>query len=150
MAEYALYQCCIDENEKEKQITFIFEILDDCRTCDGIISSYIGERVKRFLSRSANSPTIDESVVFPEVTTSFVNPPYIIMENTDSRETLQGNNCENGHDHDANNKWLQPIYDKDKDVLQLMVSGNIAAITLLLLSLGQVQKNFIIESSRCV
>ena len=120
LAEYALYQCCIDENEEEKQITYFFEILDDCRTCDGKISSFIHETIRRFLSRSANSPTVDGNVELQIETTSFVNPPYVI-ENTDSRETFQENNRENELDCDANDEWLQPIYDKDNDVLQLMV-----------------------------
>ena len=99
LAEYALYQCCIDEGDD--QTIYSFKILDDYRTSDG---TGCIKNIKMALSKNA------------------CEKGYENLE-------LQGNNTgtnvynnEHDHDYDADDKWLQPKYCKDNDVLQLMVS----------------------------
>ena len=83
LAEYALYQCCIDDHYKEdNQTKYSFEIIDDYKTSDQRGS--IGIR----------------------------NPSFPSEESGFRQDN-------NEHDHD---KWLQPKYFKDNDVLQLLVS----------------------------
>lgn len=118
LAEYALYQCIKEEEHehKLKSITYFFELLDDCKTCNGVITNYIGEKIKRFSSRPANSVAVDRGS--QERTTSFINRSYVIENNythSSSAPALED-------DRKYDDKWLQPKYDKDNDVLLLMVS----------------------------
>ena len=115
LAEYALYRCIKKDPEehvehKLKKITYSFEILDDCRACDGAIGIFFRQKLNMFSSKSANSSTVDRQSL--ERATLFVNHSYT--------QVLEGDGGENGYEDD--NKWLQPKYDKDNDVLQLMVS----------------------------
>ena len=106
LAEYALYQCCIDE--KDNQITYSFEIIDDYRTSDGI------NCIKKFFSMNANNNG-KVNLELQGRHTGFTNH---ILESEDS-DSIED---KNEHDCDADDEWLQPKYCKDNDVLQLMVS----------------------------
>lgn len=122
LAELALYQCITEEEHehehKLKKITYSFELLDDCKTCDGAVANFVGKKLKIFSSRPANSVTTDRESL-EERTTVFINQSF---DSIDNIYTLipEGDGGENGHKND--DKWLQPGYDKDNDVLQLMVS----------------------------
>ena len=111
LAEYVLYQCIKQEEHAEhnlKKITYSFEILDDCNACDSVIGNFFGQKLNKFFSKSANSSTIDRR---PRGRSTFyVNHSYIEV-------------FDDGKDgYVDDDEWLQPEYDKDNDVLQLMVS----------------------------
>ena len=116
MAEYALYRCI---EEADEQITYSFEILDDCKVSDDAITNYVREKIQRFSSRPANSSTADTDIELQEKATSFINCSYI-RESSNSVVFVEDNG-KDVNDHDADDDWLQPKYDKENDVLQLMV-----------------------------
>ena len=117
LAEYALYRCIEEEDNK---ITYSFEILDDCKVSDDAITNCVRKNIKRFSSRPANSTTANTDIELRERATSFINRSYI-RESSDSAVFVEDNN-EDAEDHDIDDGWLQPKYDKENDVLQLMVS----------------------------
>ena len=112
-----LYRCIKEEGDvhKLKKITYSFEILDDCKACDGALANFISQKIKRFSSRPADSLTADRQSL--ERTTCFINHSF---DSTTYGHIPEGDGGENGYHGD--DKWLQPGYDKDNDVLQLMVS----------------------------
>lgn len=117
LAEYALYRCI---EEGDKQITYSFDILDDCKVSDDAITNCARNRIKRFSSRPVKSSAADTDIELRERTTSFTSH-YSIRETSDTAAFVEDND-ENVNDHNAVDDWLQPIYDKENDVLQLMVS----------------------------
>ena len=119
LAEYALYRC-IEFKEGDEQITYSFEILDDCRVSDDAITNCVRNNIKRFSSRPANGLPADTDIELRERATSFINRSYI-RESSDTAAFVEDDG-ENVNDHNADDDWLQPTYDKENDVLQLMVS----------------------------
>lgn len=120
LAEYALYRCI---KEEHKQITYSFEILDDCKPSNDVITQCVRNRIKRLSLRPGNSSTVDMGLELQERP---INHCYV-RENSGAN-MFEGDNIENAHgkdDNDADDDWLQPNYDKDNDVLQLMVSINL-------------------------
>ena len=123
LAELALYQCITEEEHKRvhrlKKITYSFELLEDCKINDGgAIANYIGGKMKMFSSRPANSDRESQE----ERTTVFINHSIDSASASNTYTVVpEGDGGENGHKND--DKWLQPGYDKDNDVLQLMVSA---------------------------
>ena len=118
LAELALYQCITEEEHehKLKKITYSFEFLEDCKTCDGVVANFVGQKMKWFSSRPANGVTAGGESL-EERTTFFINRS---LDSSSYTHMLEGDGGENGQKNDK--KWLQPGYDKDNDVLQLMVS----------------------------
>ena len=121
LAEYVLYRCIKEEGpmHKLKKITYSFEILDDCKACGGALANFVGQKIKRFSSRPPDSLTADRQSL--ERSTSFINRSFNSIAYA---HVPEGDGNENGYDDgdDGDDKWLQPEYDKDNDVLQLMVS----------------------------
>ena len=118
LAEYALYRCI--KFEGDEQITYSFKILDDCKVSDDAITNCVRKNIKRFSSRPANSLPADTDIELCERPTSFIDHSYI--GGTSDTAAFVEDNGENVDDHNADDYWLQPTYDKGNDVLQLMVS----------------------------
>ena len=125
LAEYALYRCIEDG---DKQITYSFDILDDHKVSDDAITNCVRKRFKRFSSRPVNSSGADTDIELHERTTNFTRH-YSIRETSDIAAFVEDND-ENVNDHNVVDNWLQPTYDKENDVLQLMVSVRIKPLIL--------------------
>ena len=115
LAEYALYRCIEEEDKnKQKKIIYSFELLDDCTTCDGAITNFVSQKVKKLFMKPNNNLPVDREAI--EMSTSISNPHAYVRQS--SHITV----VEEGDDYRGNIKWLQPKYNKQNDILQLMVS----------------------------